>query len=412
MLARIRRLFRQFFSKSRTINNEPLNQVSLIVIILIDIFILINVFAGLDNISRWHMSPSQAYPCYSEWNNYRTQTTKDKDYEIIRVSLSNLNNPPLFKQNYQQIEEEHLGKVAEICLSYADSKDKIYNSVNQQTLKIINEKQAKISTLEQSNRNIRAQYDSTILEKIAGQPRQQSINIVGAEKAKQELDKNTRNISTFAQEISNLKNQLLAKPESVNFIAFLKDEVKFRAVEKGYKQALFWYPSIQFGFQSIFLLPLIIVALLIHKFAGARGYGLISLISWHLLVIFFIPLILKIFEFLQIGVIFKFLFDIISALFGGLLFLVSYVYILLIPLIGFVIIKFLQKIVFNTKIQAANRVQKSCCLKCAKKIRHHDIHCPHCGYNQYIECPNCHNFTYKHLPYCKECGYSQESSPL
>lgn len=412
MLARIRRLFRQFFTKSRTINNEPLNQVSLIVIILIDIFILINVFVGLDNISRWHMSPSQAYPCYSEWNNYRTQTTKDKDYEIIRRSLSNLNNPPFFERNYQQIEEEHLGKVTEICLNYADSKDKIYNSENQQTIKIINDKQAKISKFEQSNRNIRAQYDSTILEKIAGQPRQQSINIVAAEKAKQELDKNTRNISTLAQEISNLKNQLLAKPESVNFIAFLKDEGKFRAVEKGYKQASFWYPSIQLAFQSIFLLPLILVGLLIHKFAGARRYGLISLISWHLLVIFFIPLILKIFEFLQIGVIFQFLFDIISALFGGLLFLVSYVYILLIPLIGFVIIKFLQKIVFNTKIQAAKRVQKSCCLKCAKKIRHHDIHCPHCGYNQYIECPNCHNFTYQHLPYCKECGYSQESSPL
>ncbi|GAB1539783.1 hypothetical protein NUACC21_24500 [Scytonema sp. NUACC21] len=52
MLARIRRLLRQFFSKSRTINNEPLNKVSLIVIILIDIFILINVFTGLDDMRR------------------------------------------------------------------------------------------------------------------------------------------------------------------------------------------------------------------------------------------------------------------------------------------------------------------------------------------------------------------------
>ncbi|NJM72903.1 MAG: hypothetical protein HC862_23705 [Scytonema sp. RU_4_4] len=407
MLARIRRLFRQFFRKSRTINNEPLNKVSLIVIILIDIFILLNVFTGLDNISRWHISPSQAYPCYSEWNNYRTQTAKDKDYEMIKLSLSNRNNPPFFQRNYQQLKEAHLGNVAEICLKYAEYKDKIYNSENRQIIKTINQEQAKISTLEQANRNIRTQYESTILEKIAGQPREQSINVVGAEKAKQELDKNTRNISTFVRGISQLKNQLLAKPESGNFIAFLKDEGKFRAVEKGYKQASFWYPSIQLAFQSIFLLPLILVALLVHKFAGARGYGLISLISWHLLVLFFIPLILKIFEFLQIGVIFQFLFDIISAIFGGLLFLISYVYIFLIPVIGFVIIKFLQRIVFNTKFQAANRVQNSRCIKCVKKIRHHDIHCPHCGYNQYIECPNCHNFTYKHLPYCKECGYSQ-----
>ena len=139
-----------------------------------------------------------------------------------------------------------------------------------------------------------------------------------------------------------------------------------------------------------------------------KRYGLISLISWHLLVIFFIPLILKIFEFLQIGPLFELLLDFISFLLGGLLFLISYVYILLIPLVGFAIIKFFQKFVFNAKIQAASRVQKSRCLKCAKKIRLHDSYCPHCGFYQYVECENCHHLTYKNLPYCKECGSSQE----
>jgi uncharacterized membrane protein YuzA (DUF378 family) len=413
MLAKICRLLNQFFSKSRTINNEPLNKVSLIVIILIDIFILVNVFAGLDDISRWHISPSQAYPCYSEWENYRTQTTKDKDYEILRLSLPyNTNNQPSFLQTYQQAKEGHLGNVSGTCLNYAESKDQINNSANRQIIKTIDEKQAKITTIEQTNRNIRAQYDSTLLEKIAGQAREQSINPVGAQKAKLELEQNNRNISTLKNEISNLKNGLVAKPESVGFIAFLKDEQKFREVEKGYQQASFWYPSIQLAFQSFFLLPLILVALSVHNFAQRRGYGLISLISWHLLVIFFIPLILKIFEFLQVGAIFQFVFDIIKAIFGGLLFLVSYVYILLIPLIGFGMIKFFQKIVFNPKVQAASRVQKSHCIKCAKKIRPDDTYCPHCGHYQYIECQNCHNLTYKHLPYCKQCGSAQDSGNL
>jgi hypothetical protein len=64
MFTRIRRLLSQFFNNSRTVNNEPLNKVSLIVVILVDIFILINVFTGLNNISQWHLSPYQAYPCY------------------------------------------------------------------------------------------------------------------------------------------------------------------------------------------------------------------------------------------------------------------------------------------------------------------------------------------------------------
>ncbi|AFY77320.1 hypothetical protein Ple7327_1979 [Pleurocapsa sp. PCC 7327] len=413
MLAQIRHLLSQFFSKSRTINNEPLNKVSLIVIILIDIFIAINVFAGLDDISQWYISPSQAYPCYFEWENYRKDTTNDKDYRIVRLAFSyDTSDRFSFQQTYQKAEEGHLGRVSKTCLRYGDYKDKINNSENQQIIKTIDRKQSEISTIEQNNRNIRAQYDSTLLEKIAGQPRERSINLIAAEKAKQELERNNRQISTLKKDISNLKNKLVTKPESVSFIAFLKDGEKFREVEGGYQQASFWYPSIQLAFQSLFLVPLILIALSVHNFGQRKGYGLISLMSWHLLVIFFIPLILKIFEFLQIGAIFRFIFDIIRTLFGGLLFLLSYVYILLIPPIGFGIIKFFQKIVFNTKSQAASRVQKSRCIKCAKKIRPHDSYCPHCGYYQYIECQHCNNLTYKHLPYCKQCGSAQNLDNL
>ncbi|HBB34396.1 MAG TPA: hypothetical protein DC064_22025 [Cyanobacteria bacterium UBA9273] len=411
MFTQIRSLLRQFFSKSRTINNEPLNKVSLIVIILIDIFILVNVFSGLNDISNWHINPTQAYPCYSEWKNYQTQTSKDKDYDILRLALpSNSANQTKFQRIYQEAEVGHLGQVSPICLNYAEYKDQVNNTENQNAIKSIDRKKAEISKLEQANRTIRNQYDSTLLEKIAGQPRQQSINQVGAEKAKQTLEQNNRRIGGIAQEISTLKQVLIAKPESANLIAFLQDINKFGTVEKGYQQALFWYPSIQLAFQSLFLLPLILLALSVHNFAQRKGYGLISLMSWHLLVIFFIPLILKIFEFLQVGALFQFLFEIVSAILGGLLFLINYLYILLIPLIGFGIIKLFQKFVFNSKLQAANRVQKSSCIKCAKKIKPHDSYCPHCGYYQYVECQHCHNLTYKHLPYCKQCGHSQDMS--
>ncbi|MBO3460401.1 hypothetical protein G7B40_018010 [Aetokthonos hydrillicola Thurmond2011] len=409
MLTNIRRLFSQFFNSSRTINNEPLNKVSLIVIILIDIFILINVFTGLDDISRWYLSPSEAYPCYADWQNYKTETTKDKDYQIIKISLPyERDNQISQKQTYQQAAEKHLGKVSPTCLNYAEYKDKINNSENRQTVKSIDQKQTQISTLKKENSNIRSQYDSTLLEKIAGQTREQSINEVGAEKAKQELDENNRTITTLEKEIDNLKNGLVAKPESTNFIAFLKNEEKFSKVKQDYQRASFWYPSIQFGFQALFLLPLIVVALLVYKLAQRKGYGLILLMSWHLLVILFIPLIFKIFEFLQVGAIFQFLVEIIGKLLNGLLFLISYIYILLIPVIGFGIIKVCQKVIFNPKLQAVSRVQKSRCSKCAKKIRHNDAYCPYCGYYQYIECQNCHNLTYKNLPYCKTCGDVQD----
>ncbi|MDJ0633090.1 MAG: hypothetical protein QNJ34_07855 [Xenococcaceae cyanobacterium MO_188.B29] len=410
MLSQLRRLLIQFFRKTRIIGNEPLNKASLIVIIAIDIFILINVFTGLDDISRWYISPYQAYPCHSEWKNYRSQTQPDKDYRIIASFLNNnlrSTNQTSFHQQYQKPATEHLGTVSQICLNYADYKDKVRNPENIQIQQNIDSQQKQISQLEKLNRDIRTQYDSTLLEKIAGQPRDRSINLVEAAKAKQELDQNNTNISQLKEQISNLKKQLITQEESVNFIALLNNQGQFNTIDRQYKKASFWYPSIQLGFQALFLLPLIAIGLAIHNFAQQKGYGLIALISWHLLVIFFVPLIIKIFEFLQIGIIFKFISDVITTLLGQLLFLVSYVYILVIPLVGFGIIKLFQKIIFNTKLQAANRIQQSRCLKCAKKIRTSDSYCPHCGYYQYVECQNCHQFTHKHLSYCSHCGHEQ-----
>jgi predicted RNA-binding Zn-ribbon protein involved in translation (DUF1610 family) len=416
MFTRLRRVAGRLFDRSRTINNEPLNKMSLIVIILVDLFILTNVFTGLGDISRWHLSPSEAYPCYSEWDSYRTEKAIDKDYNFVRkaVSTKNKNDDPYgiytnvnLAQKYNKDTKDRLGTISNICLEYAKNRDKINTPDNQKTVTKIDRKQADISKLESANQTIKSQYDSSLLEKIAGQQRDRSINQVGAEKAKQTLEQNNLKISTLTKETTDLKNILIAKPESAAFISLLRDNNKFTPLKSGYEQASFWYPSIQFGFQFAFLLPLILGALVINNFAQRRGYGLIALITWHLLVIFLIPLLFKVFEFLQIGAIFKFFSDIVHALFGSLLFLVSYIYILLVPLVGFGLIKFFQEFVFNSKIQTAKRVQKSECVNCARKIRSIDIYCPHCSTYQLSECQNCHHLTYKDLPYCNQCGHVQ-----
>lgn len=405
MFAKLRRFLRFFSRRSRTINNQPLNKASLIVIILIDIVILTNVFIGLNDIAQWHISPASAYPCYTEWDSYRNQTAESKDFDIVRQAADPMGS--IWHQRYQQGAVDHLGEVSPLCLQYAETKDAIKHDSSAAILESLDQKQAAIATLENTNRTIRQQYDSTLLEEIAEQPREQSINQTSAAQAKITLDQNNAQINTLKAEISTLKNELTSAPESQAFLDLLQQETAFQTVEQGYKRAAFWYPSIQLVFQAIFLIPLIVGALAGYTLAQRYHHGLIALISWHLLVIFFIPLILKIFEFLQVGAVFTILFDIVSALFGRLLFLLSYIYILLIPLVGFGIIKVFQRFVFNPKLQAAGRVQKSQCIKCAKKLNAQDTHCPHCGYNQYHECSNCHQPTYKYLPYCSQCGTAQ-----
>jgi predicted RNA-binding Zn-ribbon protein involved in translation (DUF1610 family) len=413
MLNRFNRLLSRFFNKSGTINSEPLNKVSLVVIIVIDIFILVNVFVGLQDISQWYLSPYQAYPCYDGWQSYRTDTTPDKDYNKLRETLSrDLNADTNYQEFYAQGGIDHLGKVSDICLDYGRIKDQVNLANNQKIVAEIETRQQSIDILQATNQKIRDQYDSTLLEKIAGQNPEDSINLVEAAKAKQQLDQNSQKIIKIKQEIDSLKQTLMAKPESTEFLAFLKNSDRFSQLEKGYDSASFWYPSIQLAFQGLFLLPLIFVTLWIHRWAQNKNYGLMALMSWHLLVIFFVPLVIKTFEFLQVGFLFETVLQIITVLFGGLLFLVSYVYILVIPLLGFGLIRFFQRFVFNPKVQAAGRVQKSRCIQCAKRIQVNDSYCPHCGYYQYMECTNCQNLTYKYLPYCKHCGQSQDLSRL
>jgi ABC-type multidrug transport system fused ATPase/permease subunit len=410
MFVKAKRFIGRFFKKSRSVNNKPLNPVSLIVIIIVDLFILFNVFAGLDNISRWHISPSEAYPCISEWESYRDpKQGNDKDYNLIASALNSESRQTNIDRANLSNDKDRLGKVSPICLNYAELKDKVnipaYRSIEQS----IDKKKEKISSLEQSSASIRSQYDSTLLEKIAGQNSGQSINNVSAEKAKQTLAQNKVNIATLKTEITVLKEGLLAKPESINLIKAIQDDGKYQTLTQEHQSAAFWYPSIQLVFQALFLLPLLAIALLIHRIAIRKNAGLVALITWHLLVIFFIPLLLKIFEFLQVGVLLQFLLNIVTTLFGGLLFLVSYLYIFLIPLIGFGIIKISQRLAPSNRIQETMslRFQNQLCLNCAKRIRPQDVHCPHCGYDQYVECQSCHQPTYKHLAHCKQCGSLQ-----
>jgi len=405
MWSRIRDFIGLFFAKSRKIEDEPINKVSLIVIIIIDLFILGNVFYGLDDISRWHLSPSQAYPCYQSWQTYQENSPPKNNYNFIRDFIGENRN----LSSFQLVEDNHLGKVSPLCLQFESFTEALNNSNNQTIVRRIDEKNTQIRLLEDKNKQIRQQYDSTLLEEIARQPRELSINEIEANKAKEELTSNQNNIKVLTAQIKTLQKELLSKNESIALLNFINSQDNFTQIQNSWERANFWYPTIQLLWQMVFLLPLIVISLLIHQWATNNGYGLISLMSWHLLVIFFIPLLIKLFEFLQIGFIFETLLNIITILFGGLLFLVSYLYIFIIPLVGFLLIKFFQKFIFNRYTQASKRVEKSRCLRCGKKIHSDTAYCPHCGFYQYQECNNCHNLTYKYLPYCYHCGTKQDS---
>ena len=435
MLNKIRNLIQRFFRKSSTLNRQSLNVPSLIVIVFVDIFILANVFFGLNDISNWHLSPDQAYPCYNEWQTYRGSQDSGKDYAMVSRSIVpsnssisdyrttynrtdpppvNSSDPTSIRDSYQRNQINHIGQVSPQCLDYGGLKDALRTPENLKTVASIDTKLQKISQLEQTNRNIRAQYDSTLLEKVAGQPRSQSINTISAEQAKQKTDTNSATISQLKQEITELKQTLLAQPVVQTLLIYLKNPATFETIAEQYRHASFWYPSIQLAFQALFLSPLILISYAIHRFALRKNYGLVALITWHLLIIATIPALLKLFEFLQVGVLFQWIATAIGKIFGNLLFLVSYSQIVLIPLVGFGLIKLIQRLSQRRakgQTDATNRIAQSRCLRCATKIGPNDAYCAHCGYQQYEKCPSCHVVTHRQMPHCTHCGSLTQFDP-
>ncbi len=435
MFNKIRNLIRRFFRKSTTLNRQSLNVPSLIVIVFVDIFILANVFFGLNDISSWHLSPDQANPCYNQWQTYRESQNAGKDYAIVSQSIvssdgisdygttSNTveapspNNPPnrsSLRDSYQRNQINHIGQVSPQCLDYAGVQDAVRTPENRKAVATIDTKLEKISNLEQTNRSIRSQYDSTLLEKVAGQPRNQSINSISAEQAKQKTDTNSATISQLKQDITELKQTLLTQPVAQTLLAYLNNSAKFETIAAQYRHDSFWYPSIQLGLQALFLLPLILISYAIHRFAIRKNYALVALITWHLLIIATIPALLKLFEFLQVGVLFQWIATAIGSVFGNLLFLVSYSQIVLIPLVGFGLIKLIQRLskrVAKAQTDATNRIAQSRCLRCATKIGPNDAYCAHCGYQQYDECPSCHVMTHRQMPHCTHCGSLTQFDP-
>lgn len=422
MVSGVRRQFRRFFRQARTINNEPVNRASLVVIILIDLFILFNVFSGLNDISRWPLSPYQAYPCHSDWQGYLAPAannglTADADrqrtYDILSRHIPRSGEPPRsVSEHYRQLNQGHLGDVSPICLDYAATADGLNTADNRQIINDIEQAQRTIATLEQENQTIRSQYDSTLLEQIAGQPQDQSINLVEAAQARETLERNQASLTQLRQQVNDWQEQLAETPSSQHFLALLNNQAQFQPLDRGFQRASFWHPTVQLLFQGLFLLPLVALAWVVRRGAERHNYGLVALLSWHLLIIFCIPLVFKLFEVLQVGALFSWLSQVLVTLLGGLLFLINYLYILLVPLIGYGIIKFFQKVVLNPRLQVAGRVQQQKCIRCAKKLRPDDAHCPHCGTHQFVECPHCHQPTYQYLPHCRHCGASQELRSL
>ncbi len=409
MFSFIKKISNKLIQKSTYIHHEPINKVSLVILILIDIFVLVNVFSGLNSISQWPLSPSEEFPCFLAYQDY--QTADKKGTTVFNVTtIENLIEQNKSSPSPAVDNSNRLGQSSNLCTNYTRLSKAINTPENVQLKASIDKQKSEIYSLKQDIQTLQSQYNSTLLEKIAGQAPEKSINKVNADRVKSEIERNKKQIANKEKEITDRQAKLIQHPASDAYLKLLNNTSEYQAIKRGYESAEFWYPNKQLLLQTLFLLPLILIAYLWHSTAIRKNIGLQALLSWHLLLIFCIPLLIKFFEFLQFGNLVGIGIDLIIALFGGLVFVASYALILIIPLLGLGLIKILQRWVFNTRLQAKKRIQKVRCINCNFQLRLSDEFCPSCSFNQYIDCSNCHHKTYKFTNFCSSCGHKIEEN--
>jgi hypothetical protein len=411
MFGFLRRLTRIFVRKSTLISQEPLNKVSLIILILIDCFVLFNVFSGLESISHWPLSPNEAYPCWGEYETYRRDLDNPQlKADEVRFGVVDAAVQPLEPwQTNPTIDGNRLGEINPICLQYSQLRQGLQTPETKAIRDRIENLKAQANNHQKAIDQLKAEYDSTLLEEIAGQDPNQSINAATAATTKTKIAQHESEITKAHSQIKAQKAQLMATPGAIAYLQQLDNPSDYQTLKTSYENAEFWYPNFQFGLQLLFLAPLILLTYGWHGQAIRRNWGLQTLLSWHLLLIFSIPVAVRLFQFLQFGNLVRLVVDTIVALVGGLLFVASYIFILVVPLVGFGLIKFLQHFVFNPRVQAKKRIQKHRCIQCNARLRTDDPHCPHCGFNQYQECGHCHQPTYQYAPFCRVCGTATEA---
>ena len=379
------------------LDDQQLGKAALIIILLLDIFILIAIFNGLDEHTKQLSSPYEYIPnaCREivinrHWN--PTNRTDNLSQIIISSSTS-----------YYQIEEKKKERHP-VCVAYVDlfdqiKNDKVLTSIFEDRHK--SEREAK--ELQRGIDNLKGAYDTSLLETMAKQ--QESRTKVDATKTDFQQKANTLNI---------LKNRIVSLEQTINGDAKVKllweklqdlREQDRQKLVTDLRRLNFWYPVKRMGMQMIFLLPLFAAFYAWNSTSIKKSRGVQTLVSSHLLAVSFIPIFCKIIETIYDiipKILLKKIIDLLESL--KLVAIWHYLVIALAVAAALFLIYIFQKKLFSHGKLIERRISKGACQQCGKNLPAGSQACPFCGFAQFKTCSNCSNLMHVYSKYCRECG--------
>lgn len=412
------RLFSTQIGTQRS-EKEPLTKFSIVIILLLDIFLFWLIADGIGEQSKVVETP-QDYASYQCRNTIESFQKLDRP-EFQKTVVENLYQTSTFTRS--KVGYSDYSSSSRMFEDYATpSKNLSLECVNIQVLLSKTDSDLALQDLyrarfeiisnmkknEEQTSSLRNNYDTKLLEKIANQNPDSTIDPGTAASTKNNLEMLATEKLKLEQRLTSNTAEILKNEQVVEITKLVANSGEKVIAE--YERRVFWYPVKVFWIQVIFLIPLLLIVIYWSNRSLMRGRPYQLLIASHLLAILGLFVVLKLLEFVYEILPRKLIATIIDWLVSiQLVGIWYYLVILLSVFVTLGIVYFIQQRVKiaaeNRKLEVgAKRAEKWQCHSCGADLITDAKHCIRCGAEQFVKCKSCGKQTPLAGEHCMHCG--------
>ena len=399
MFSKLKNLYQ---NNLKYVGNEKLSKLSIVFIIVLNIFVFTVINYGLDFQTKIVNNPNASYPynCREVFR-YPSKIHNYDDYMYTRTN-NNLKYNEIRKKEFHTICSQYFEKL-EIVQKNIDFND---------IIKYKDQKNKELSSVNTELDYIQSNYNTILFEKIANQNSEKSIVKGKLEasniKAKYQKLKTLKN--SILEEIKKKKQWFKSHKDVLALYNFVKSNPSVLDEYKKEKKDYYLFTKL---IEIMFLVPLLFVFYYLSRKSLLRQKYIPHIIMKNLLVVTLIPFLISTFSLvysylphLFIGKLIDFFYSI------KIPFVVYYLLMAIaIVIIYFVIVK-IQKneklkreSLKNNKLSAQMSFNRGICNSCENKVDYMSMNfCPHCSEKLKVKCEKCEKLTFKALSYCFHCG--------
>ena len=381
------------------LNNYPIGKAALTVVLMLDVFILMSIFRGLDDHSDQLASPYDVIPAHCRAIVVDRTWSPNNALDKIAQAIPYYKNDPDYRNPLRQLNDVHAA-----CRPLLRMLEGI---ANDRSLAASLGKQLRLGTqIGQVNsklEKIRGAYDTSLLETIA---QQNSANNEVAE-LKARVGELTAKLNQLSKEQRNVAQRIVQAPAIAQLLNLIGEPLADAAADLKAELIMlrYWQPVKRLGMELLFLLPLICAFYFWNSRSLRANRPYQTLVSAHLLTVACIPVVFKVFELLHDIIPYRFfteLFDLLRELNAVAIW--HYLMMAVVIAVALALTYLLQMKVFSHQRLIKKRIAKSLCQNVGVGIGPQDNACALCGFKQFKSCDNCAQSTYVFAPFCRECG--------